>query len=67
MGGFDALAAQSVPEALTLARARAGPGGLVVVLGSLYVVAEARAELVPPDERPGGALSPGDDHRRTSG
>lgn len=35
----------TVSEAVDRARNTAGPGGLVVVTGSLYVVAEARVEL----------------------
>lgn len=39
-------AAASVPSALALARAAAGPEGLVVVCGSLFLVGEARATLL---------------------
>jgi dihydrofolate synthase/folylpolyglutamate synthase len=44
--GLEVRAADSPAEALTLARAGLDPGGLLVVTGSLYVVAEARAALV---------------------
>jgi dihydrofolate synthase/folylpolyglutamate synthase len=44
--GLLTLAVESVPEALYLARARVPAGGRLVVTGSLYVVAEARAVLV---------------------
>jgi dihydrofolate synthase/folylpolyglutamate synthase len=44
--GLVALAVESVPEALYLARARVPAGGRLVVTGSLYVVADARAVLV---------------------
>jgi dihydrofolate synthase/folylpolyglutamate synthase len=45
------VAARSVGEALLKARRRAGPKGLVVVAGSIFLVAEARAKLlrVPTD------------------
>jgi dihydrofolate synthase/folylpolyglutamate synthase len=45
------VAARSVEEALRQARRRAGPRGLVVVAGSIFLVAEARAKLlrVPTD------------------
>jgi len=39
--GVEARAAQSVPEALSLAMSMAGAGDLVCVTGSLFVVAEA--------------------------
>ena len=42
--------AQSVPAALSLAREIAGPGGLVVVAGSLYVAGEARILLTGGEE-----------------
>jgi dihydrofolate synthase/folylpolyglutamate synthase len=44
--GLQALAADTVGDALNLARARLSPTGTLVVTGSLYVVAEARAMLV---------------------
>ena len=43
--GVDALEAESVPEALEVAFARAGAEDLVLVTGSLYVVGAARAAL----------------------
>jgi dihydrofolate synthase/folylpolyglutamate synthase len=45
------VATRSVEEALRKARRRAGAGGLVVVAGSIFLVAEARAKLlrVPTD------------------
>jgi dihydrofolate synthase/folylpolyglutamate synthase len=43
-GAVPALA-PDVPEALELARALARPGGLIVVTGSLFVVAGAREAL----------------------
>lgn len=45
------VAARSVRDALLKARLRAGPKGLVVVAGSIFLVAEARAKLlrVPTD------------------
>jgi dihydrofolate synthase/folylpolyglutamate synthase len=45
------VAATSVGDALTRAKRRAGPKGLVVVAGSIFLVAEARARLlrVPTD------------------
>ncbi|HUC37384.1 MAG TPA: Mur ligase family protein [Acidimicrobiales bacterium] len=44
--GIAALAVDSVPEALSLAQARLSSDGRLVVTGSLYVVADARAVLV---------------------
>ena len=44
--GFQALAADTVRDALSLARARLTPSGTLVVTGSLYVVADARELLV---------------------
>jgi len=44
--GFGGRAARSVPDALSVARRRAGPEGLVVVAGSLFLVAAARARLL---------------------
>ena len=43
--GADVLCASSVPEAIAQARALAGPRGLVVVTGSIYIVGEAMREL----------------------
>lgn len=65
--GLEALAADTVAEALTLALARAGERGMVVVMGSLYVVAEARQMLVSGDGPTGGSLSPGEGPHRASG
>ncbi len=44
--GFKAIAADTVADGLTLARARLSPAGTLIVTGSLYVVADARAILV---------------------
>jgi dihydrofolate synthase/folylpolyglutamate synthase len=44
--GMEVTAVGSPAEAVGLAIDRAGPGGRVVVCGSLYVVADARALLV---------------------
>jgi dihydrofolate synthase / folylpolyglutamate synthase len=43
--GLGAVTADSVGDALSMARPLAGDDGMVVVCGSLYVVAEARAVL----------------------
>ena len=43
--GADVLCATRVPEALFQARSLAGPQGLVVVTGSIYIVGEAMREL----------------------
>ena len=48
--GFEALATDTVSEALNLARARLSPTGTLVVTGSLYVVAEARTMLLASTE-----------------
>jgi dihydrofolate synthase / folylpolyglutamate synthase len=45
--GIEALAVDSVVEALSMARSRVPATGRVIVTGSLYVVADARAVLVP--------------------
>jgi dihydrofolate synthase / folylpolyglutamate synthase len=45
--GLEALAVDSAVEALSLASSRVPPTGRLIVTGSLYVVAEARAVLVP--------------------
>jgi dihydrofolate synthase/folylpolyglutamate synthase len=53
--GLEALAADTVVDGLSLARARLSPTGTLVVTGSLYVVAEVRevlsgsTELAGPD------------------
>jgi dihydrofolate synthase/folylpolyglutamate synthase len=44
--GFQAVAADTVVDGLTLARARLSSTGTLIVTGSLYVVADARAVLV---------------------
>jgi dihydrofolate synthase/folylpolyglutamate synthase len=44
--GLVALCGDTVAEALYVARARVSAGGRLVVTGSLYVVADARAVLV---------------------
>jgi len=44
--GFQALAADTVIDGLTLARARLSPSGTLIVTGSLYVVADAREVLL---------------------
>lgn len=48
---IEGVGTRSVEEALRKARRRAGPRGLVVVAGSIFLVAEARAKLlrVPTD------------------
>jgi dihydrofolate synthase/folylpolyglutamate synthase len=52
--GMEVTVATSPAEALTVAVAQAGPDGRVVVCGSLYVVADARAALLDDDvRRPG--------------
>jgi folylpolyglutamate synthase/dihydropteroate synthase len=43
--GVEAVAADSVPDALDIALGRAGPDDLILVTGSLYVVGAARAAL----------------------
>ncbi len=43
--GVEAVATDSVPEALEVAFGRAGPDDLILVTGSLYVVGAARAAL----------------------
>jgi dihydrofolate synthase / folylpolyglutamate synthase len=45
--GADVQAASDIDAALAASRARAGQGGSVIVAGSLFVVGEARARLVP--------------------
>jgi dihydrofolate synthase/folylpolyglutamate synthase len=44
--GLRALAADSVGDAVTLALGEVPPDGMLVVMGSLYVVADARARFV---------------------
>ena len=44
--GMDVVLAGSVAEAVSVARAMVGEDGLIVVAGSLYVVAEARERCV---------------------
>jgi dihydrofolate synthase/folylpolyglutamate synthase len=44
--GLHAQATDSVADAVALARGRVAPTGTIVVTGSLYVVADARAALV---------------------
>jgi dihydrofolate synthase/folylpolyglutamate synthase len=44
--GFQALAADTVTDGLTLARGRLSPSGTLIVTGSLYVVADAREVLL---------------------
>ena len=53
---FEGKAARSVSEALQSARALVGPGGLVVVCGSLYLVGEARALLLGLESDPPVAM-----------
>jgi dihydrofolate synthase/folylpolyglutamate synthase len=54
--GMEVVMGGTVPDALALARELAGDDGLVLVAGSLYVVAEARALLVSqPASAPRGA------------
>ena len=43
---FGGTVAANVSEALSLARARVGPSGLVVVTGSIFLVGAARALLL---------------------
>jgi len=49
--GLQALAADTVTDGLTLARARLSPTGTLIVTGSLYVVADARLSS---SDRPNG-------------
>jgi len=49
--GLDALATDSVDDAVTLAAARTPDDGLLLVTGSLYVVADARARFVSSPSR----------------
>ena len=44
--GMPASVAETVPQAVESALARAEPNDLICVLGSLFVVAEARAYLL---------------------
>jgi len=43
--GAEVLCAPDVPAALAQARSLAGPEGLVVITGSIYIVGEAMGEL----------------------
>jgi dihydrofolate synthase/folylpolyglutamate synthase len=43
--GAEVLCAADVPSALAKARSLAGPQGLVVITGSIYIVGEAMREL----------------------
>ncbi|HEY6939188.1 MAG TPA: folylpolyglutamate synthase/dihydrofolate synthase family protein [Terriglobales bacterium] len=43
--GADVLAAPNIPAALAQVRSLAGPQGLVVITGSIYIVGEAMREL----------------------
>jgi dihydrofolate synthase/folylpolyglutamate synthase len=49
--GLTAVAAGSVPDAVALARARAGPEDMLLVTGSLYTVGAARSVLVDGEGR----------------
>lgn len=51
---IEPMTATTVPEAVTKSIADAGPGGGVVVCGSIYVVGEARTMLIGDDDRPSG-------------
>jgi dihydrofolate synthase/folylpolyglutamate synthase len=48
--------AHSLPEALEMARTAAGPSGLVVVSGSIFLVGAARAHLIGLPRDPAIAL-----------
>ena len=58
--GLRALAADTVSDALTLAQGEVRPDGMLLVTGSLYVVAEARARFVSSTEMadPGSLAGP---------
>ncbi|MHB8681797.1 MAG: bifunctional folylpolyglutamate synthase/dihydrofolate synthase [Acidimicrobiales bacterium] len=58
--GLEAAAADTVADALALARPRVRPDGALVVTGSLYVVAEARDLLRAgsPEADPGSLIGP---------
>lgn len=58
--GLVALAGDTVEGALTLARGRVADEGMLVVTGSLYVVAEARSLLLSasPPSGPGSLVGP---------
>jgi dihydrofolate synthase/folylpolyglutamate synthase len=49
--GLEAVVAETTAEALALSRGRVAADGRLVVTGSLYVVAEARALLVAPSSQ----------------
>jgi hypothetical protein len=51
--------AQDTDEALAVAREEAGPGGLVVVAGSLFLIGEARSRLL-------GIVGPGNPPKNPS-
>jgi dihydrofolate synthase / folylpolyglutamate synthase len=53
--GIHAVVTHSVGDAVELARSLAGADGIVLVTGSLYVVAEAREELVGGVDGQGGS------------
>jgi folylpolyglutamate synthase/dihydropteroate synthase len=58
--GLRALAADTVSDAVTLAQGEVRPDGMLLVTGSLYVVAEARARFVSSTEMadPGSLAGP---------
>jgi dihydrofolate synthase/folylpolyglutamate synthase len=57
--GMRGVSTDSVVDALTLARAQVPDEGMLVVTGSLYVVADARALLVgSPPSSPGSLVEP---------
>ena len=56
--GLKVVVAESVAEAVELARSVVAEDGLVVVTGSLYVVADVR-QLVVGDPRPDAVPPPG--------
>ncbi len=54
--GMQVLSTDSAVDAVTLARSQVAEDGLLVVTGSLYVVAEARSVLVGSPPSPPGSL-----------
>ena len=58
--GIDVLVTDTVAEALTVATGRVPEGGMLLVTGSLYVVAEARSLLLhdSPPAAPGSLVGP---------
>ncbi len=56
--GLSAAVAETATEALALGLSKVAVGGRLVVTGSLYVVADVRALLVPADQSGGGSLPP---------